>query len=275
MIQIRTPKYKKTYLGVNTALTEDAAYNGSAAARLGHHNDAFMANASDLGTYEDVTADKQYISQEGLYLPVGGETCTTNDDNPVIASGADALTNLRLMRWSFLHDGYDLNVLNKWTADGVMTEIHNKLGYRMALQTVKYSSKASLGGNFTLQMSLANNGWAPMYNPRNVEVILRAADGTEYAARLNEDPRKWKPGATALVNATIALPAAMAEGTYNVFVFLPDAEASLHDRPEYAVRLANQGVWEEKTGYNDLGITLQIAGKAATASTSTITFVKK
>jgi hypothetical protein len=41
------------------------------------------------------------------------------------------------------------------------------------------------------------------------------------------------------------------------------------------VRLANSGVWEEKTGYNDLGVTVKISGKASQASKSELKFAKK
>ncbi len=39
---------------------------------------------------------------------------------------------------------------------------------------------------------------------------------------------------------------------------LPDPMTSLHDRPEYAIRLANQHVWEAETGFNNLGQTLEV-----------------
>jgi hypothetical protein len=273
MIQVRTPKYKKDYLGVQTALIADNAYKGTAASRLGHHNDAFMADQNDMGTFVDATADKEYISQEGLYLPIGGETTLADGASP--ASGSDAIKNLKLMRWSFLHEGYMKKVLDQWETDGVMQEIRNSLGYRITIENAKYSATASLGGDFVLQLSLRNMGWAPMYNPRNLEVVLRATDGTEYYVKLNDDPRTWKPNTSSSVNATMAIPSNMPEGTYSIFVFLPDAESSIHDRPEYAVRLANSGVWEEKTGYNDLGVTVKISGKASQASKSELKFAKK
>jgi hypothetical protein len=47
--------------------------------------------------------------------------------------------------------------------------------------------------------------------------------------------------------------ATLRPGEYDVLVQLPDASEVLADRPEYAVRFANVGVWEEKTGMNRLG----------------------
>jgi hypothetical protein len=162
-----------------------------------------------------LTADKEYISQEGLYLPIGGETTLADGASP--ASGSDAIKNLKLMRWSFLHDGYMKKVLDQWETDGVMQEIRNSLGYRITIENAKYSATASLGGDFVLQLSLRNMGWAPMYNPRNLEVVLRATDGTEYYVKLNDDPRTWKPNTSSSVNATMAIPSNMPEGTYSIF----------------------------------------------------------
>jgi hypothetical protein len=55
----------------------------------------------------------------------------------------------------------------------------------------------------------------------------------------------------------------MAEGEYAVYINLPDTVAALHDRPEYSVRFANRGVWEDSTGYNRLNHTLQVHPSAS------------
>ena len=44
----------------------------------------------------------------------------------------------------------------------------------------------------------------------------------------------------------------MPNGEYQVLLNLPDPTTSLHNRPEYSIRLANQDVWEASTGYNSL-----------------------
>ena len=43
---------------------------------------------------------------------------------------------------------------------------------------------------------------------------------------------------------------------------MPDQYESLHDNPLFSIRLANEGVWEENTGYNDLKATLTIDSSA-------------
>ena len=73
-VQVRTPAYKRNFTGIQTPLDASTAYKGSPQARIAHHNDAFMADETNMGTYEDVAKDKAYLAQEGLYTPIGGET---------------------------------------------------------------------------------------------------------------------------------------------------------------------------------------------------------
>ena len=56
MVQVRTPSYKMEYLRQTSALTRDEAFSGSKAARIGHHNDSFMASTRRIG--------EEYISRK-------------------------------------------------------------------------------------------------------------------------------------------------------------------------------------------------------------------
>jgi len=50
----------------------------------------------------------------------------------------------------------------------------------------------------------------------------------------------------------------MPHGGYQIFLHLADPEPSIHDRPEFSIRLANADVWVDSTGYNSLLHTLTI-----------------
>ena len=50
----------------------------------------------------------------------------------------------------------------------------------------------------------------------------------------------------------------MPKGKYELFLSLPDKYTSIAKRTEYAIRLANENVWEEATGYNKLNVTIDI-----------------
>lgn len=115
------------------------------------------------------------------------------------------------------------------------------------------------------------------FNPRKAELILRSTDGKRtYTAALPDDPRRWQPDQTTELKANVALPPDIPEGSYKLYLFLPDPEPALHDRPEYAIRLANRDCWEETTGYNDLHVKIKVDASAKRPpSRSKITFTRK
>ena len=68
---------------------------------------------------------------------------------------------------------------------------------------------------------------------------------------LDVDPRFWFGGNKVVVDKTIKLPAE-ATGKCMLYLNLPDPEETLHDNPLFSIRLANDDVWEEETGYNKI-----------------------
>ncbi|WP_433510836.1 DUF4832 domain-containing protein [Nonomuraea sp. CA-143628] len=247
MIQVRTPKIKRTMYGT-TALTPAQAYNGSAQARVGHHNDCFLASPDDYGTYENTAVEYPYLQAETAYLPMGGETCGAN---PPRSSCPTAMSEMSLFHWSYLNTDYHPDVINGWNTGGCLPEITRRLGYRFALQTGTYPSTATRGGALPVRLTIRNDGWAAPFNPRDVALVLRnTATSAVYRFPLNANPRLWLAGATATIDQSVTLPARMPAGTYALLLDLPDPQLS--SRPEYSIRLANDNVWEASTGYNSL-----------------------
>ena len=134
-----------------------------------------------------------------------------------------------------------------------MNEIKRRLGYRFGLIDAAIVDSIKPGGIFQANFSIVNDGFASPFNPRNCEIILRNKnDNSKYRLITDEDPRYWFSGDSISVNITAGIPSNIPVGQYDVFLFLPDPEPSLHDNPSYAIRLANQNVWEDSTGYNSL-----------------------
>jgi len=50
----------------------------------------------------------------------------------------------------------------------------------------------------------------------------------------------------------------MPKGMYDLLLYMPDKYASIATRTEYAIRLANADCWEESTGYNKLGFSIEV-----------------
>ncbi|WNG24552.1 DUF4832 domain-containing protein [Cystobacter fuscus] len=255
MVQLRTPKFKRTMYGT-TALSAAQAYNGSANARIGHHNDCFLASADDYGTYTNTSVEYPYLSAETNYLAMGGETCALN---PPRSDCATALSEMASFHYSYLNIDYSTPVINGWTSGGCRPEIDRRLGYRFALVSATFPATATRGAAMPLDIQIKNEGWAAPFNPRSVELVLRnTSSGAVYRLPLSVDPRRWLAGTTTSIGPSVTIPTSVPAGSYAVLLNLPDPAPSLSTRPEYAIQLANQNVWEASTGFNSLQRTVTV-----------------
>jgi hypothetical protein len=259
-VVVRTPDYKRKIFSDNNPLTPEEAFNASNKARTGAHNDCFLASADDYGTYINIEADKNFLNLDNRYVPQGGETC-----NPSAYSDcAHALADLPRMRWSLLNKDYNTTVLNSWKTAGCMDEIKQRLGYRLRLLNGNVADSLKPGGEFLLQLNLVNDGFASPYNPRNFEIILRHEQTkAKYRLLSAEDPRRWLPDDTVRIQISAGIPADLPQGAYQLMVHLSDPLPALHDNPDYSIRLANENVWEDSTGYNSLQHIININPDAA------------
>jgi hypothetical protein len=280
MIAMRYPPYKQQFYGT-TPLTPAQAHSGTPQARMGAHNDCFLASNTDWGTYPENEAArealKNYLSLDNRYLPQGGETCNFGEDAQPYVGCTNVLSELVRLRYSTLNIDYEENVLNGWRTGGCFDEIADRLGYRFRLTGAVLSETAAPGGAFDIAFSLVNDGFAAPYNPRGLEIILRSGSGALYRLPLQTqyDPRFWLPDSGEItVSAQAGLPADMPPGQYEILLNLPDPQPTLYSRPEYAIRLANTGVWEAATGFNRLNAYVTIdAAPASTAYTGDWMFV--
>ncbi|MES2208259.1 MAG: DUF4832 domain-containing protein [Pseudomonadota bacterium] len=250
MVQLRYPLLKQNMYSGATALTSSTAFNGSSQARIGHHNDCFLAPWNDGGTYTNTSLDYPYLSADTTYTAMGGETCALNAPR---SDCATALKELSLFHWSLLNGDYSADVVNSWKAQGCFDQIKRQLGYRFVLQSGTYPSSVQVLKTFSVNLTLKNSGWAAPFNPRAAEIILRnTSTSAVYRFPLTTNPRLWLPGQTITLNQSFTLPSSLQAGTYAMFLNLPDPEPTLSSKPEYSIRLANNSVWESTTGFNNL-----------------------
>ena len=275
MVQVRTPEYKREFFQRSTPLKQEEAFGIQNVSRVGFHNDCFLASPTDYGTYNNVDVDKAYLNKECLYVPIGGETCPP--DGVSAADATKAQNDMRYLRWTYLNEDYYRGVNDQWIVQGGMNNIMRELGYRFQLLSGEYAEKAAQGGSFTARIILKNTGYAPLFNPRLVELVLKNKVSAEvFKVKLNVEARLWKPLMESVIETEVGIPQEMANGGYELYLNLPDPEESLYSNPAYSVRLANKDVWEETTGYNKLGITIQIAPENKTGSYSgTLVFKKQ
>ncbi len=268
MVALRYPRDKVSLTG-GAALTADQAFNGSTQARLGAHNDCFLASVDNWGTYNNRDAERAFYHQDNLFVPQGGETCNSGGDAQNYIGCANSLDEMAYLHFSTLNIQFEQNVLNGWTNNGCMEEIKQRLGYRFRLIDATVSNTAQTNSSFNLSFNVANDGFATPYNPRGLSVVLRSvSDGSTHEVNITNgsnvpsnhslDPRFWTPGQTTAVSTTLTVPSGLAPGNYEVLLSLFDPASNLRNSPDYAIHLANQNVWEAGTGLNKLGLTLKI-----------------
>lgn len=255
-VQVRTMFWKQqtfdTTSGAEGALTEEEAFTGSDIARVGHHNDCFLAAPDDWGTFlsDPISLDQDYLAQETHYVPMGGETCNPDaaDDR---AAWPTASEEMERYHYSYLNIDYHPDVLAGWGEAG-MQETAERLGYRFVLteSTIDETRR-------TLSVSVRNDGWASPYNEREASIQAITADGTttELPTPTNGDSRRWMPGETVTMTTSVAsLPA----GDYTFALDLGAMDAGTSDDPRFAIRTANTDTWDADTGLNLLGNTLTV-----------------
>ena len=250
MVQLRTPLMKRTMYG-SAPVSSANAYSGSAMARLGHHNDCFLAGAKDQGTYADPGVEYPYLSSETTYVAMGGETCALN---PPRSDCPTARQELAMFHYSYLNRDYNPSVMQSWTAGGCMVEVQQRLGYRFALTASLFPASVARGSTYLAQVFVKNSGYATPHNARPVYLVMRnTTTGVTSRVKLSTDPRRWAPGTTSSIIQNVGVPSTMKPGTYQLLLSLPDPAPTLTTKPHYAIRMANEGgVWEPATGFNKL-----------------------
>ena len=261
MIQVRTPLLKQKTFNTTTALTQSQAYNNSALARVGHHNDCFLASPDDFGTYSNVSSEYAYLAQETKYTPMGGETCAVNEPRSACPT---ALSEMEKFHWSYLNLDYNPNVISGFQSGDCFKDIQNRLGYRFELLSGLFPQTATIGSAINITLKIKNNGFAAPYNPRMVYLVFRStSNNQEYAITFNTNPRLWAGGVTQTISENLTLPADIVAGNYKLYLKIPDSNEALSKRPEYSIRMANESVWESATGYNSLMHTISVGGSLA------------
>ena len=275
-VQLRTPAYKTDYLEKDTIpLTPEEAFNGSAKARLGHHNDAILNGKTNMGTYKSRTKEMSYLNRDCRYLPNGGETDLTSDQSQAQqvydewSTGSIAHSELNYIHFSYLNHAYSGFVLEKWKKEydgqghSYYDIISAHLGYRFGVQRASLPDSIAPNGNLPIRLIISNTGYATPYNERPAFLVLKNETDT-LSFPLASDPRFWTSGGEqTLINEQFTVPADAPEGEYEVCLFIPDKAENLRANTSFSIRLCNQDCWEEKSGYNNLHLKMTISSEAS------------
>ncbi|MET1052175.1 MAG: DUF4832 domain-containing protein [Mycetocola sp.] len=253
-VQVRTMLSKQELLdvpsGAGSAVTADEARGASAIARVGHHNDCFLAAPDDWGTFlsDPIELDQEYLEADSRYVPIGGETCNVN---PPRSEWPSASAEMARYNYSYLNRDYNQDVLGSWGDEGI-AETARSLGYRFTLTESTVSSASN-----EISVGVRNDGWAAPYNPRTAVLVLEGDAGRfEVPFTSGADARDWLPGTTTTLTASLAdVPA----GEYSTFLALPSADEATSADPRFAIQTANVGTWDAASGFNNLQQSVTIA----------------
>lgn len=260
-VELRRPVFAKQVLDRN------------ASARVGFHNDCFMTNDSDYGTYSNYQSGEpsnfssssaakawaqQTLTQSASF---GGETCPLdppgaerwricdNMDGPDSEPGS--------LHMNYLNGDYANDAVTTWTNGGCYDEIRGKLGYRFEVTRVEYTPTVAAGQRFLVRINVTNAGWAKLHKPRQAKLVLRNGSAPSPYNFSGGAVASWAPGQTTTISVNAPAPSA---GTYRVRLWIPDPDAE--DRIPYAVKLAtkrdNANVFDDTTGENDLGVSITV-----------------
>ncbi|MEM8946305.1 MAG: DUF4832 domain-containing protein [Planctomycetota bacterium] len=270
-LQVRTPMQKRICIESDQPLTVADVGSGSMKARIGHYNDCFLANETDVGTYESgrVKQQKQYLALDSRFVPMGGETCRTSN----LITPDYARREFSRMHWSFLHLNYHPQVIATWRKQGFLQEVGSKLGYRLELVSFTCGTSAAHRGKFSFSLMLKNTGWAAPINDRDVFLVAKRDDlRQEYRAKLDVNPRTWLPNQTVDLSGFLGVPKDMPFGEYRLYLSLPDPAPQLAGRKEYSIRLANNGLWDDQEGTNVLHHKISVNGWSPDSNPETTAF---
>ena len=246
------------------ASAEDFA-NNSEKARIGIHNDCYLASIDDTGTYQPrrdqtIEAQRMFTRQHVQYTSFGGETCAPVANARTTCS--DILREGKEFRLAYLNYDYHETFIDGWTKEGCMADVQKNIGYRIELSQFQISSQANASGSLKWALKLSNQGWARPINPRNIVVRFTSSSGSSKDVVLeNTNLRTLDSGASAQWEGTLTLPN-LSAGEYSVSLGAPDPDARLANNTRFSLRFANADSgnvqWNLKTGFLDTGLKVSV-----------------
>ena len=146
-ISLRKPSYIEDYIGNNQTVKKINAFSNDEIARLGLHNDGYLASETDLGTYNKSEREESLLWQgkQTLYTLFGGE-CQNKDS--IYTNLNNAIVDMEKRHCTYMNKTYDREVKEKWKKEIYTNKnsvyqgengykyIENHLGYRLVIRDV-------------------------------------------------------------------------------------------------------------------------------------------
>jgi hypothetical protein len=249
-IQLRTPTHKEYLYGSSTEykdkaddakITEDIAFSDDILAHIGQHDDCFLYNETNNGTYpsDEISFWRDYVKNDSKYSPLGGETC---GDNEAFTNCEYALNELKEMQYSYLNESYHPDVIQRWKDEGCYETIKLNLGYRIVAEALYLNSS---NDKLDIELELKNKGFAAPYTTPDITLILEDINGSKtYNYPLDSyDIRKMYPDTTFTVSEYITT-SGLNLDHYCLYLQIGDTNSS--------IMFSNENMWSEEFQANKL-----------------------
>lgn len=240
----------------------DNAFDWSFQSRIGYHHDYMMGGnrwqAPNCEICPDFSTMLNYYKSDTRWVPSTGEP-VCNDPYFIQNDPRSQFRELHIS--TFMNNACNISAWKQllWYSD-----LTRDLGYRISLISSEIDKRIRRGGILNLNLKLINTGYAAPFNERKFEIILKnRSTGTEFVSEVTHlnkfktDPRYWIPGEH-IIKISFKIPDDLDVGNYSLHIHLSDPAPELRSRPDYSIRFANVGVWDESTGYNSLLVNVDI-----------------
>ena len=268
-ISLRKPSYIEDYIGNNQTVKKINAFSNDEIARLGLHNDGYLASETDLGTYNKSEREESLLWQgkQTLYTLFGGE-CQNKDS--IYTNLNNAIVDMEKRHCTYMNKTYDREVKEKWKKEIYTNKnsvyqgetgykyIENHLGYRLVIRDVNMictKRKINIGIN------IENVGFGNIIRKKQLGFFLKN-ENNQYYIESDIDIRKQLNEKMYELTIAEELPKNVKIGEYEVYLKIEEPYESLKNNNYYSIKLANNNVWNENLGANYIGnITISDKGK--------------
>lgn len=268
-ISLRKPSFIEDYIGNNQTVKKINAFSNDEIARLGLHNDGYLASETDLGTYNKSEREESLLWQgkQTLYTLFGGE-CQNKDS--IYTNLNNAIVDMEKRHCTYMNKTYDREVKEKWKKEIYTNKnsvyqgengykyIENHLGYRLVIRDVNMictKRKINIGIN------IENVGFGNIIRKKQLGFFLKN-ENNQYYIESDIDIRKQLNEKMYELTIAEELPKNVKIGEYEVYLKIEEPYESLKNNNYYSIKLANNNVWNENLGANYIGnITISDKGK--------------
>lgn len=253
---VRQPNFIYNYLKRCENLDFDgenvpASYTPNAKTyKLGIYNDGYLGSDGDSGTFRiDRKKEIAFLEPFTNHTPYGGELI----GDYTLSVSDEQLKNVHL---SFLNIGWNadfLGNLDKKSAgytkgQSIFRYILNHMGYRYVAtnSTIEQTSNSSV----KIKLTLKNEGFAelPYHRTKNFKVyFVRQGEEASGKNALSTNASGSFTGGMSSIESDFTLPSGLENGDYQLFLKICDTDG------KYAVRLANENMWNESLRANKIG----------------------